>query len=370
MTGAMLDQYPWMSWEDGKGRKILIVRLGSLGDVVHAIPAQQFLGIQFPQAEIHWLTAPPYAGLLRQVPGVSKVRLADTKGWRKRVSSLARIRRLVQELRGEQYDAVFDFQGLVKSALLSRLAGADCVAGFSKSQVREKLAYYFYTKPVQIEKGQRHQIEVNLDLVNPPIHQGSASAAIPLRIPDRANAYLDEQFDQLGISNPVLLNPGAGWPTKMWPVERYAQLADLIEKNLNIPVLFTYGPNEEDLIQKAGQALVGRQRLKSFPTSILELGALCRRSRLMVAGDTGPMHLAVALRTPVVALIGPGYAWRTGPFNPNDKVVRHERSCPHPYKRSCRDHFCMDISVERVYQSVVGRLDCSSRRSSVTENLD
>ena len=359
MTGATQDKYPWTSWGDGKDRKILIVRLGSLGDVVHAIPAQQLLGSQLPQAEIHWLTEPPYAELLRHVPGIKQVWLADTKGWRKELSSLAQIRRLVQDLRKERYDGVFDFQGLLKSALLSRLTGTDCVAGFSKSQLREKLAYYCYTQPVEIEQGKRHQIEVNLDLVDPPRHEGSPSAAIPLRIPDSAEAYLDEQFDKIGIANPILLNPGAGWSTKMWAIERYAMLADLIEKDLNIPVLFTYGPGEENLIRKAGQA-TGRKRLKTFASSILELGALCRRSRLMVAGDTGPMHLAVALKTPVVALIGPGYPWRTGPFNPDDEVVLHESPCPQPYRRSCRNHFCMDISVDKVYQAVVTRLNCSS----------
>lgn len=348
------DRYPWQNWEDGKDRKILVVRLGSLGDVIHAIPAQQALAQNCPQSEIHWLTEPPYAELLRHISGISKVVIADTKAWRKKLSALNQIRKTLREVRRERYDAVFDFQGLLKSALLSRLARSDCVVGLPRSMLRERLSYHFYSCPVEIEEGRRHQIQVGLDLVNPPRHEGPAGAVIPLHIPDKVHASLDKNLQELEICNPILLNPGAGWPTKRWPIERFARLADRIESELRIPVLFTYGPGEEKLISEA--RATGSSVVRSFPSSILELAALCRRSRLMVAGDTGPMHLAVAVGTPVVALIGPGRTWRTGPFNPEDKVVQHERPCPHPYQRRCSDHFCMDFSVEKVYQAVRERL--------------
>jgi len=365
MNGAKEEGYPWENWGDGENRRILVVRLGSLGDIVHTIPAQQLLGHHLPQAAIHWLTEPPYEELLDNIHGISKVWLADTKSWRKKLSSLTQAPRLIKELRLERFDLAFDFQGLVKSAFLSRLSGADCVSGFSRSRLREAFASNFYSRPVEIKPGKRHQIEVNMDLVNPPRYPGSINAAIPLRVHQRARDHVDGQFERLGIDNPLLLNPGAGWPTKRWPLERFARLASLIEKDLSIPVLFTYGPGEEQLIESA-QAF-GKKTIKSFPSSILELAAICRRSRLMVAGDTGPMHLAVALGTPVVALIGPGYPWRTGPFNPADEVVRHEDPCPNPYKRICRDHFCMDISVERVYEAVVTRLKRSQEEEPEQE---
>jgi len=354
-TGAKQERFPWTAWKDGRNRKILIVRLGSLGDIIHAIPAQQSLCSQLPGVEIHWLTEPPYAELLGNIPGIAKVWIADTKSWRNKFSSFLESRGIFRKLRQERYDVVFDFQGLLKSALLSRLSGSACVAGFAKPWLREKAACYFYTHPVELEVGNKHQVEVCLDLINPPLHTGSADADIHLRVPDNVNAYIEHQLDRLGITEPVLLNPGAGWSTKRWAIERFARLADLIETNLQIPVLFTYGPGEESLIDEAAQAMKS-EKLRSFPTSILELAALCSRSRLMVAGDTGPMHLAVAMNTSTVALIGPGYSWRTGPFNPLDQTVQHERPCPTPYKRSCRNHFCMDIRVEEVYRAVVTRL--------------
>jgi lipopolysaccharide heptosyltransferase I len=352
--------YPWKNWGDGENQKILLVRLGSLGDVIHAIPAQQLLTRSLPGAEIHWLTEPPYAELLRHVLGIRQVWLADTKAWRTKLSSPVAIGRFVRGLKRERYDVVFDFQGLFKSAILSRLTGSDCVVGFPISRLRERQSRYFYNCKVEIEAGRRHQIELNLDLVDPPRHQKPGDSGIPLEIPETVDEFLDEQFEKLEMANPVLLNPGAGWPTKRWAVERYVRLAERIEKELNIPVLFTYGPGEEQLMQEALAA--GPKVVKTFPSSILELAALCKRSRLMVAGDTGPMHLAVAMGTPVVALIGPGYAWRTGPFNPEDKIVQHERGCPHPYKRKCSDHYCMDLSLTQVYEAVVERLEREYRQ--------
>jgi lipopolysaccharide heptosyltransferase I len=350
------DKYPWTVWGDGENRKILIVRLGSLGDIVHALPAMRLLNQRLPRSEIHWLAEPPYAELLQHVVGIQKVRLADTKAWRKKPLALGPIFDTVKNLRRERYDAVFDFQGLVKSAVLSRLTGSGCVAGFPQPLLREKLSHHFYNCPVEIEKGKRHQISINLDLVDPPRHGETDGAEVLLHFPDTVEAYLDKQFERLKIMNPVLLNPGAGWATKRWPVERFVKLAELIENELNFPVLFTYGPGEEALIQQAREA--SPTIVRSFPSSILELAALCKRARIMVAGDTGPMHLAVAMRTPVVALIGPGYPWRTGPFNPEDKIVQHDRPCPHPYQRKCDDHFCMDLPVEKVYLAICQRLSC------------
>jgi ADP-heptose:LPS heptosyltransferase len=292
--------------------------------------------------------------LLRHVSGIHAVKIADTKAWRRKTGVVAEVYRTIRELRRQRYDAVFDFQGLMKSALLSRLSGGKCVVGFPKSHLREKPSSYFYTCEVEIDKGKRHQIDLNLDLVDPSRNKTKYGAEICLRVPDKVEEYLDAQFEELGIAKPVLVNPGAGWPTKRWPIERYVALAELIEEKLRIPVLFTYGPGEEGLIEEARE--INPALVKAFPSSILELAAICRRSRLMVAGDTGPMHLAVAQGTPVVALIGPGYPWRTGPYNPSDKVVQHERPCPHPYQRHCEDHFCMDLPVNRVYRAVGERL--------------
>jgi lipopolysaccharide heptosyltransferase I len=348
------DMYPWKEWGEGRNRKILIVRLSSFGDIIHTIPAQQLLGSRLPRAEIHWMTEPNYAEFLRHVAGIQQVKIADTKAWRKTLSSPLEIARLIRGLKRECYDVVFDFQGLIKSAVLSRSTFSGCVAGFPTNMLREKYSHFFYNCKVEIGSGRRHQIENNLDLVDPPRFEGQNDGKVPLEIPPSVDVFLDEQLERLEFINPVLLNPGAGWPTKRWSLGRYVELAQRIKEKLNLSVLFTYGPGEEGLIQQA--TAIGPQIVKAFPTSILELAGLCKRACLMVAGDTGPMHLAVSMGTPVVALIGPAHPWRTGPFNPKDKVVQHDPTCPHPYRRECDNHFCMELSVDQVYQAVVERL--------------
>jgi ADP-heptose:LPS heptosyltransferase len=263
---------------------------------------------------------------------------------------------LVGSLRRERFDLAVDFQGLIKSAFLARLSKARKVIGFPRSRLREKAARHFYTSTVPTEHGQRHQVEANLDLVHPPRFPEDASSLIPFAPPEPDCKYVDENLDQLEISRPILLNPGAGWETKRWAAGRFAELAVKIEEDLGLPTLFTYGPGEEHLIAEVSHTM-GPDRVRSFPTSIVQLAALCQRSRMMIAGDTGPLHLAVALATPTVAILGPAFAWRTGPFNPQDKVVCHSRPCPFPYKRECEDHFCMDISAESVFAAVVQRLE-------------
>ncbi len=337
--------------------RILIVRLGSLGDVVHTVPAQQYLAKRYPESEIHWLVEPPYDQLLDHVPNIEKIWKADTRRWRENLTStsLSEAWSLLGELRAERFDLAIDFQGLVKSALLSRLTGARRVTGLERKWLREPLAAWFYTESTQIEDGNRHHIDYLLDLADPPRFRGQASADMPLAIPTEATDYVVEHLERLHANNPILLNPGAGWETKLWPTERFARLGQMVQEKLGIPIIITYGPAEQNLVDLVREQTLP-DPLKAFPTDLLQLAALCRRSRLMVAGDTGPLHLAVALGLPTVALLGPALPWRTGPFNRSDVIIQHERPCPHPYKRSCREHFCMDISVERVFAGIIERL--------------
>jgi len=345
--------------------KILIVRFGSLGDIVHALPAMQELHRIHPEAEIHWLAEEPYRPLLETVPHLHRVWTSRMKKWRKQLRGIGCYRDLVRRLRAEKFDLVYDFQGLIKSAATAWLAGGKETIGFERELLREKAARIFYSRPTALEPGQRHQVEYALDLVRPPRFQGRSSAAIGFRYPAECLDYVDRELRKAGIeSPPVLLNPGAAWETKRWDIGRFAKLGELIS-GAGYPVIYTIGPGEEQLLEEARR--LSALPVRSFPTSMVQLSALCSRSLLMVGGDTGPLHLAVASGTPAVALIGPAHAWRTGPFHPDDEVVSHERPCPHPYSRTCKDHFCMDIPVERVFAAVVRRIaginrarDCSS----------
>ena len=196
---------------------------------------------------------------------------------------------------------------------------------------------------------------MNLELAGSLGCNGTSTARIPFRIPAGAERYVDHRLREVEGRRPALLNPGAGWPTKLWPARRFARLGSEIRRRLKLPVVFTYGPGEEGLVREIRDCSRPGS-VVSFPTTILELAALCRRSRLMVAGDTGPLHLAVALGTPAVAVMGPTIARRNGPFHPEDRIVKRDLHCSDCNKRSCAEFICMDISVEQVFDAVRRRL--------------
>ncbi len=334
--------------------RILIIRFGSLGDIMHGLPAQQELHRKYPGAEIHWLAEKPYREILETVPHISRVWTANLKKWRKQLNGIRLFTSLVRQLRAEKFDLVYDFQGLLKSAVTARLAGGADTIGFDKPLLREKTARFFYSRSTELEPGERHQVECALDLVSPPRFRGAASAKIDFQYPPECTEYVDKQLSGIGIDeDPVLLNPGAAWETKRWDIERFVKLGEMLDRE-GYPVIYTVGPGEEALLERVRD--LSRVPVLSFPTSILQLSALCSRSRLMVAGDTGPLHLAVASGAPTVAILGPAHAWRTGPFNPMDETVQHERPCPRPYSRTCENHFCMDIPVEKVFEAVMRRI--------------
>ncbi len=337
-------------------RKILIVKLGSFGDIIHAIPAQQHIHLHHPEAQIHWLTEPPYAALLGRIPGIHRVWIADTRKWRRQITSLPEAVRLIGSLRRQHFDQALDLQGLVKSAVLARLSGARQVVGFTPEQSREPASAYFYSDTLPGDSGNRpHVIEINLELTRAlDCTPNGASPLIPLTLPEEADSYVDRKLDLAGINRPVLINPGAGWITKRWPAPSYGRLLLQLQQQLELPVVVAYGPGEEELVEQMEEA--AGSPVVAFPTDFVQLAALCRRSRLMVAGDTGPLHLAVALGTPTVAILGPTSPWRNGPFNPEDVTVKRDLPCSDSYKRTCDQFICMDIPVEDVFDAVVRRL--------------
>ena len=340
-------------------QKILIVRLGALGDIIHSIPAQQALTKALPDSRIHWLVEQPYARLLECVPGIERI-WRVTPAHRRFPALIKAIPRLARGLRAERFDVSFDFQGLLKSGFLGFLSGARYRLGFSPRLAREKAATWFFTHPRELNEEGRHRIQLNCDLVREVVDFPPVSARVPFSVPDPVQRAVAKRLEDLGCEQPpVVLNPGAGWETKIWSPLRFAALSDAIQQQLQLPVVVTYGPGEQGLSEEILEAATGPSPIV-FPTSLLELAALLQRSRLLVAADTGPLHLAVALGTPTVAVMGPTWPWRNGPLCNDDIAVTAETPCPNPYARRCSDHTCMDIAAERVLAAVRRRLKKAS----------
>jgi heptosyltransferase I len=257
-------------------------------------------------------------------------------------------------LRRQRYDAGLDLQGLLKSAVLARSAGARRTIGFPRTHLREPMARLLYTETV--DPGDAvHVIDQNLRLAG-AVGVTDTRVMFPLEIPrSETSDTLASQFEGDGY---VLVNPGAAWPNKRWPPQRFGELAAAIRDRRGLRSLVVWGPDERAMAETAVGESRGAAEL-SPPTSIADLFALSQRARLVVSGDTGPLHIAGAVGTPIVALFGPTRWQRNGPWSPSDVVVSQYDRCVCHYERRCRRNVpCIDdIPVDEVMHAVEQRLD-------------
>jgi heptosyltransferase-1 len=351
-----------------KIERVLIVRLSAMGDVIHTLPAVHFLRQVFPQAFIGWLIEERWAELLcapgsprrgpRSVlrPLVDEVHTVNLKEWRKSrfsITTLQHAARVWNDVRDARYDVAVDLQGAIRSAVLARWSGARTVYGVAEP--REAPASLWYTRRV-VARG-RHVIEQNLSVAEALV--GHRAAMTPKELPcdlrndlpnelpkePQAEQHISRQLAELGIGEFAILNPGAGWGAKRWPAERYGEVAGKLADQ-GIASILNYGPGEEELVRAAEAASGGTARAMS--STITELIALTRRARLFIGGDTGPMHLAAALRVPVVAIFGPTDPARNGPYGTPSIVLRSAESVTSHARRAAPDEGLLAIGSDAV----------------------
>ena len=348
-------------------RRILIIKLGSIGDVVHTLPALADLKESFPEAEIDWLVESKARVLLDGNPWLRDVVEIDTHKWRRSwsLATLAEMRRVVGRLRSRCYNVALDFQGLWKSAVLGRVSGARKVIGFDRTTLKEPGCRVFYDEQIRLAPAVRHVIDIYKELprslgVIPGPHR------FHLTVSSEDERYVQGQLASRKIDDFVVLNPGGGWDTKNWEPENYALLHDKLREETGWPSVLTWGPGEERLVERILRACAGTPPV-TFPASLRQLVALLRRARLFVGGDTGPLHLAAACGTPIVGIYGPTNPLRNGPFSPEDIVVSHQVPCGPCYKRTCPvyDKECLRlVQVEEVFQAVLRRLKVNNHKGS------
>jgi ADP-heptose:LPS heptosyltransferase len=329
--------------------KALLVRLSSIGDVVHTLPA--LAALHRAGWETGWVLEPPSRVLLEHNPLVSQLIVAPARkafGWTRAWSAL-------RAARAQRYEAALDFQGLWKSAAWARLSGARRVIGWERAARREAGSEVLLHETVT-RIGSGHVIDKNLALLGPLGIDAVGLREFPLPFSAEAVAHVDAGLQGLGGDGLVVLNPGGGWASKLWPPERFGELARELRR-LGLHPLVSWGPGEEELADRV-VAASGGAAARSFPTTLLDYVEIARRARLVVAADTGPLHLACAVGTPVVALFGPTEPARNGPFAADDVVVRRTPACAPCYSRKCARHTgVMDgISLEEVRAAVERRL--------------
>jgi len=325
--------------------RLLVVRLGSMGDIVHALPAVAALRAAHPAAQLDWVVERKWLDLLAGCPAISAA-LPQDRG-------LAASLRLVRELRARRYDVAVDFQGLYKSASLAFFSGARGRIGFDRAHARESGAASLYTQ--RVAPVATHVVEMNLALAH-AAGAGEAPAEFPLRVSSGAEAWIEQQLAPRKLEDFYVLCPGGGWRSKCWPAEQYGHLHRRLAGRHGWRGIVTYGPGERALAE-AARMVAGEPEPLVLGTDIPQLMALLRRAKFVVAGDTGPLHLAAALDTPVVGLFGPTDPQRNGPYGQLDSVVRNAGPADTTYQRG-RDYspLMQSIRVEQVIEAIEWRM--------------
>lgn len=336
--------------------RFLIVRLGALGDIVHAIPVAAALRRAFPAARIDWLVSAKHREILDLVPVIDRRLAVNDRGGAGGGASLVAA---VRELRRTRYDAAIDLQGLIKSAVIACGSGATRVIGFSSRQLRERPARLFYTDVHDSGGGMfdradtRHVVQRNLGLLE-ALGLKVETAEFPL---DAVASEIARAVGEQAGGQYALLNPGAAWPNKRWPPARLAQVAVALADRHRLRSVVLWGPGERELAEEVVARSGGAARLLPR-TSIADVVALARGARLMISGDTGPTHIAAAVGTPLVGIYGPTRPERNGPWRPNDVTVSRADVCEcHHLRRCARETMCLsEIEAGEVLEAVERRL--------------
>jgi lipopolysaccharide heptosyltransferase I len=340
--------------------KILIVKLSSIGDVVHALPSLAAIRRALPDAEISWAVERGAAEILRGNKLINNLIEIDTRSLRsgKKIEEiLINVGKQLRELRRFEFDEVLDFQGLLKSAAVAKLSKAKRIYGFSKQNLREPASRFLLTDTIEVERNS-HIIVKNLTLAKEvlKISVPENDFEFPIFTDEKHKEEATEITEKAG-ENFAILNPAGGWTTKLWHAENFGDLADRLWEENRLTSVVTTAPNEIELAQKvlqnskSGKVLLAQPTLKGFYE-------LAKKTKIYIGGDTAPTHLAVAAKAPIVGIFGPTEWRRNGSLNTDDICVdRNDIDCRVDcHRRTCDNWICMNIEVETVLQATQKRL--------------
>ncbi len=371
--------------------KILIVKLSAIGDVLHTLPALALLRQCLPESSLNWVVEEKAAGILVGHPQLDKVIVSGRKRWMHELSRPSRwpavfreAASLIRELRSERYDVVIDFQGLLKSAILVLFSRGAHRIGYGKTR---ELSYLALTHRIDPPPAEAHALDKNIGLaravLNLPELGGSGSivqgkkaagrhhyaASYGLAAPseqEQMRVDLLLQSSRIDPDRPlILVNAPAGWETKRWDEGKMAALADRLVTGYDAALIYTGTAGDAAYIDGIIARMACPAANAAGRTTLRELACLINKARLFVTTDSGPMHLAAALGTPVVALFGPTAPWRTGPYTDRARVVRTPASCSPCYKRKCEEMICMNgIGVDEVMEAAAVFMGAEGRQGT------
>jgi len=331
--------------------RILVVRLGAMGDIIHTLPAVAQLKSRFPNAHVTWVIESKWKPLLEGNPHVDQVITIPLSQWRRYPGSLSTwrsFRSFCDRLRQSEFDTAVDFQGLLKSAVVAYISGARRVVGFDKKALRERIAALFYSDCVIPYS--KHVVDQNRDLT---MMMGAQKSHAIFSLPSGQPSPLlpDGEF--------ILAAPLAGWTSKQWPAKYYAELARLMWCDRGIPLVVDCAPQDSTYVE---QICIGAPKGSCIVhnSSLNELIAATRRAQAVVGVDSGPLHLAAALDVPGVAIYGPTDPIRNGPYGNSIFLMRYPGTIT-SYRRSKKiDPSMFMIHPDRVWETLRNILDSHS----------
>lgn len=332
---------------------ILVVRLGALGDLVHTVPAAAALRRAFPGAQIHWLVEAEHRTVVDLVTVVDRVIPLEAP-------TLAAWTTVVRILRATSYDLAIDFQGLLKTAILARASGAARVIGLSIWHVRGTSARSFSSDETAPERG--HVMYENLRLLSAARVDDAAHQTLQFPLATVESPALEAIRARLGRRRFALLNAGSAWPNKRWMPGAFGDVAAFLQSACELTPVIVWGPGEEALAHAVAASSSG-SAIVAPPTDVADLVALSRASALVVSGDTGPLHVAIAVGAPTVSIFGPTDPIRNGPIDESDIALSRYESCGCRYERRCREaSWCLSrLGPAEVCAAIQRRLNPAGR---------
>ncbi len=334
-------------------KKILVVKLSALGDVIHALPVSYAIKETFPDAHLTWVVEPPAYDIVKMNPCVDKIIIFRKKEFRTLKGFARNFFPFKSEIQAEDYDAVLDLQGLFKSAAIAFFAKSNIKLGVC--DMRELSGQI--SKPVIGENARGHIVDRYLDTAR-AIGCRVDKVVFPLEIPADAIKKADAISEQAGlvVENPyVALAVGASWETKRWSAENFAALSDWFYSVEVTPVLIGNGAAEEQIAAEISAKskippinLVGK-------TNLMELSHVLKNSRIVIGGDTGTTHLSTALGVRTLMIMGPTQAARTGPYGQIQNALEVDRDCKYCRKRICpKGENCLSaVTVDAVINKIL-----------------
>jgi len=337
-----------------KAKRILIVKMSSIGDIIHSLPFIKAIKGIYPGAELYWLINRGFEKILEGNPYLKGIIPFDRTIWKENpIRGIWNSLEMVRLMRSLRFDIVFDLQGLFRSGIISLLSGSKERIGLRYSR---ELSSIFYTRRLGYATNNNHAVSRSLSIIE-ELGGYVKEIEFPIMITAKELERMRTLLSFRDEDTYIAFNPFGGWSSKRWGLERYARLGDLLHKE-GYKVVLLGGPKDTEDARIVASYMEKEPIVTSGKTDLKELAALLRYVDLLVTNDTGPMHIAVAVGTPVIAIFGPTDPKRTGPYGEGHKVMTAGVGCSPCFKRECREMTCMDsIRVDDVMKAVKEMLD-------------